>query len=515
MPAPSDNAPSWALPGVLVVATAMAVAYFPLPADDAYIVARYVSQLYAGHGLVYNEGEFVNALTSPLHAGALALLRVFAGDFVTVYRIAAATAAIALLACMAWRKWGNSATAALFLALTLGCPFVAFWMVGGLETPMLLCVCTAVAFVALSPTLRTSPSAAAGLVLLATLAVLLRYDASLLVTPPAIYAAWLHRNDKRIRLAVVAGVAAAVAWAAFTIGYYGDPLPTSFYVKAGRPPAIEELARGLLYVASFLCLTWLWLPFTARRSEASPDDPAPARRALWIGIVLSLAYGVFASTKHMMYAYRLLVPYLPVIALLLLSHRPLRSARASLVLAPLIALQVALAVFLFVYSQNPTLSLVVEGTSYAGERYEFSHFGARHTASFLAIAQPQATAIRDHWPRTGLAASRAPRVLVSAGGLLPFLLPDAYVLEQLVSYRHRCRVSLEPLADYLQVIYADEHRESIARERVRQNREAIGRWTFVADGLRDKPRVVAVEIWYRASTIPLNLPETIGAPCKQ
>jgi len=161
------------------------------------------------------------------------------------------------------------------------------------------------------------------------------------------------------------------------------------------------------------------------------------------------------------------------------------------------------------------LSLVVEGTSYAGERYEFSHFGARHTASFLAIAQPQATAIRDHWPRTGLAASRAPRVLVSAGGLLPFLLPDAYVLEQLVSYRHRCRVPLEPLADYLQVIYADEHRESIARERVRQNREAIGRWTFVADGLRDKPRVVAVEIWYRASTIPLNLPETIGAPCKQ
>ena len=515
MPAPSDNAPSWALPGVLVVATAMAVAYFPLPADDAYIVARYVSQLYAGHGLVYNEGEFVNALTSPLHAGALALLRVFAGDFVTVYRIAAATAAIALLACMAWRKWGNSATAALFLALTLWCPFVAFWMVGGLETPMLLCVCTAVAFVALSPTLRTSPSAAAGLVLLATLAVLLRYDASLLVTPPAIYAAWLHRNDKRLRLAVVAGVAAAAAWAAFTIGYYGDPLPTSFYVKAAHLPAIEELGRGLLYVASFLCLTWLWLPLTAPRSDPTPDDPALARRALWTGVVLSFAYAVFASTKHMMYAYRFLVPYLPVVALLLLSHRPLRAARAALVLASLLAWQIALALFLHAYSQNPTLSLVVEGMSDAGERYEFSHLGARHTASFLATAEPQATAIREHWPRTALGSSRAPRVLVSAGGLLPFLLPDAYVLEQLVSYRHGCRIAPEPLADYLQVIYVEEDSEAIARERMQQGREVIGRWTFVADGLREKPQALAVEIWYRPSAIPLTLPETIGAPCKQ
>ena len=45
----------------------MLVAFAPLRADDAYIVARYVTQWWTGHGLVYNAGERVQMFTSPLH----------------------------------------------------------------------------------------------------------------------------------------------------------------------------------------------------------------------------------------------------------------------------------------------------------------------------------------------------------------------------------------------------------------------------------------------------------------
>ena len=43
-------------------------ALFRFTADDAFIVQRYASQFVRGHGLVFNIGERVSALTSPLHA---------------------------------------------------------------------------------------------------------------------------------------------------------------------------------------------------------------------------------------------------------------------------------------------------------------------------------------------------------------------------------------------------------------------------------------------------------------
>ena len=135
-------------------------------------------------------------------------------------------------------------------------------------------------------------------------------------------------------------------------------------------------------------------------------------------------------------------------------------------MAALLVWQATLGAFVYFYSQNPSLSLVAEGTSDANERFEFSHVGARHTATFLATAQGQADAIRKHWASTG--ATRAPRVVVSTGGALPYLLPEAYVLEHLVSFRHHCKPALEPLADYAQVIYDADTAETVARERVRQ-----------------------------------------------
>jgi hypothetical protein len=68
----------------------MFVVFFALPADDAYIVARYVRQLYYGHGLVFNPGERINAITSPLLTFVIAAIHPLSREPVDIYRVAAA-----------------------------------------------------------------------------------------------------------------------------------------------------------------------------------------------------------------------------------------------------------------------------------------------------------------------------------------------------------------------------------------------------------------------------------------
>src|SRR4051812_1835616 len=150
----------------------MWIAFFPLLADDAYIAARYVGQLYAGHGLVFNAGERVNALTSPLHTLVLSAIQPFLTDTVTPYRTLALVLAGGSLMLIGRRAYPMLADRLLFLVLTVGSPLVAFWTVGGLETPLLLCLCSWLTWLALSTQPQHESSRAVAIIALAGLATL-------------------------------------------------------------------------------------------------------------------------------------------------------------------------------------------------------------------------------------------------------------------------------------------------------------------------------------------------------
>jgi len=176
----------------LVLAGVVAAAFFPLRADDAYIVARYVHQLHAGHGLVYNVGEQVSALTSPGHLFVLAGIGAITDNYVDAYRIGAAMLGAAALLWLGFRTWRGSCRAALFVALVVASPFATFWAVGGLETPLLMTVCAAMAFLATSTVYRKDDGWAWRVVLLGATAVLLRFDASLFAAPIVISVILTH-----------------------------------------------------------------------------------------------------------------------------------------------------------------------------------------------------------------------------------------------------------------------------------------------------------------------------------
>ncbi len=98
--------------------------------DDAFIYARYVQNALDGHGLVFNVGERVNALTSPLYCYLLlAGSKLVHGHVLLVLRIL--FLAFWFLACLA-----AEALAPFAGILMAGCAY--FYSLQGMETPVFL-----------------------------------------------------------------------------------------------------------------------------------------------------------------------------------------------------------------------------------------------------------------------------------------------------------------------------------------------------------------------------------------
>jgi hypothetical protein len=504
---------SWLGLGLCTVGVALAAilqaAFLDLRADDAYIVARYAEQWHRGHGLVFNPGERVDAFTSPLHVVLMLAIRSVTTHAVRAYQIGAAIVTTVCLVAVSVRCFRDPRRRALYLSLALACPFVAFWTVGGLETPLLLALCLAIAAIASS---SDTEAGAATIVLLCALAVLTRYDAVLYAAPIAGVAAWRHRNAHPVRVATALAALAVIGWLAFCRVYYGDVLPTSFYVKGGSL-TFDDLAKGIPYTASFLVLSLLWVPFLG--GELS----RPMRGVHWavvMGASLELLYGVWAGTRHMMYAYRIFVPYAPAVALVLLRGPIVPDVQAPRLAALTVAALIfnaALGRFLYTESENPNLSLAFVRQDAGNQLHEFSTIGARHTARFLDLVAAQAGDIRRDWATRARSTDRAPRMLVLTGGLLPYLLPDAYTLERLVSFRHACAPDLRLMADYEQVVYPRDAGDAFAAERRRRNAEVVSSYELVVDGVQAHAATIVVEMWYAPAQSDVVLPRRIDEPC--
>jgi arabinofuranosyltransferase len=373
----------------------MCFVFFGLPADDAYIVARYVQQLYEGNGLVFNPGERINAVTSPLLTLVQAIVYPLGHEPVDVYRVAAAVLTAWTLVAIARRAYATKTDGLLFLALTLASPFVCFWSIGGLETPLLLCACSWLTWLALAPNPDDGRRRAVQVIALATVAVLTRYDSVLYVAPVAALCLWRHARDARVVGTAIVCAASVSAWMVFTYAYYGDVFPTPFYVKLSGNGGAGDVLRGAGYALSFGVLA-LVLPAAALRlwkRRRLDEDRRAVLRMLVLGAALETAYAVFAGDKHMMYAYRLFVPYLPSLILLLSNTGAAREAvaggpatRVRWVIA-ILGYQTLLGACLYYLSENPNLSLLFRKQRVGDESYEFSTIGAKYTRSFLSAGR--------------------------------------------------------------------------------------------------------------------------------
>ena len=163
-------------------------------AEDAYIVYRYSENLANGNGLVFNSGEYVSALTSPLHSLIVSVVYFLSGESVWSNRI------LALLlyfgsTVYAYRILGKDRMLGLYGLLGWVSPYAIFWIAGGLETMFLSSFLTVAFVAACQCTSKFSKRNQFTFSICLGLAFLTRFD-SCLVTLPM----WFHVASRQWRL---------------------------------------------------------------------------------------------------------------------------------------------------------------------------------------------------------------------------------------------------------------------------------------------------------------------------
>lgn len=290
--------------------------------DDAYISYRYAANLAAGKGLVFNGGERVEGATNLLWTLLLAPASALGLGVEAVAALAGVALGLAAVA-GAWgicARLGVPSRLAALALLVVAC-YPGFWLVmaNGLEAGLfaLLLVQTVFLIVAGRPLFLAG--------LTGGLLFLTRPESVVVVPICAAYLLWAERGSGRdVRGALsrllpllapwFAVVAGATAW---RLLYYGALVPNSITAKSlgsfDLRQVLINLAGGTLYLLQFLLSA---APLTLGAALAL--WLAPRRRYLLLLALLILAQvvAILGNGGDWMPHYRLLAPYVPLLAIL-------------------------------------------------------------------------------------------------------------------------------------------------------------------------------------------------------
>lgn len=266
--------------------------------DDSFINLRVVTQILHGNGPVLNQGQRVEAVTSPLWLWVLVL-----GDVVLPLRlewiaivldIAGALGGVALLMAGSARLFhrqpdgsGGAGTGGRvgFVvplgALVLVC-FTPMWIYSatGLENGLSTLWLGASLFVLAGWANRDADERGLGLwsAVLLGLGPLVRPELAVFTVLFLPVAAVLERGRgwRRVLAVVAAGVALPLGYQVFRMGYYGSIMPSSAVAKSATKTRWDA---GWDYLTELLRGHWLWVPLLVAVAGAL----VPTVGALWAG----------------------------------------------------------------------------------------------------------------------------------------------------------------------------------------------------------------------------------------
>lgn len=445
---------------MLIIIGVSAIFYFNFTAEDAYITYRYSENWVNTGSLVYNVGEPINAMTSPLHAVLSTALFLVTGNTVLSNKILA-LALLFISASLVWHRYKAQLHLQGLAIVLLVPPCVLLWTFGGLETPFLLFLTTVSVILALRPVPFTLGSLC-GIFFLTGLAFLTRYDSVLFFLPLSLYAASKTRSIKNILIAASIAAILPLAWILISFYYYGDLLPTSFYVKTPSGN-LWGLIFNARYIASYLLYVGIIPVIILVLILLIPGHHTIKvlyrhfKNVWWLYAALALEalYGLTMATHHMMFSFRFFVPYIPSTVLLLLDlvRYAAEDREIDLVaggpaylfmgfLLCLLSFQLYQTVFTYTHSVN--------GISSIGE---YQALSIRDYTKYMQTLKQEGQDIEQHWKVTHPNSDRRPRVITFAAGMLPYTYRDSYIYEQLVSYRHcHQRYQQGLYADYLHIL---------------------------------------------------------------
>ena len=267
--------------------------------DDAYITFRVVDNVLHGRGLVWNVGERVQAYTHPLWmfivAGFSFLTREYFLTSVAIsfvlFVASVSIAALHLRRIDAWRP-------ALWISTILASKAVIDFSSSGLENALSGFLASLFFSVLLlrrpSPTKLTRTQVGC-LFLIAALAFVNRQDTLLVYAPALIYvAATLWPARRSYWPVVILSMLPAALWLAFSVFYYGFPLPNTAYAKlvSTNVPLIDRAHHGAYYVMNSLRWDWVSFVLVATSLLVVARQHRVAAIAAMAGVCLYLSYVV-------------------------------------------------------------------------------------------------------------------------------------------------------------------------------------------------------------------------------
>jgi arabinofuranosyltransferase len=275
--------------------------------DDAFISMRYARNLAEGHGLVYNPGERVEGYSNLAWTLLLAVIEATSEAPETAVKtlgVALGALALVFVLLLALEATGSAAAAAACVLLVALNPFVAVWLVAGLETGLFLFALCALAWAA--AVRRPAVYGAAGALLCLT-----RPEGAALV---GLLAVALVLSERRLSLWPFLPLAAAAGQLVFRLAYYGQWVPNTALVKVGG--GWKQYEQGLLYLFEMFDDWSCLLGLLALSLAPFLLGGRPAVRA---ALVLSGAYVAFLvySGGDYFALYRLAVPVMPLLTVVL------------------------------------------------------------------------------------------------------------------------------------------------------------------------------------------------------
>ncbi len=301
--------------------------------DDAYITLRYARHFIAGQGIVWNPGEYVQGYTNFLQLLFVSWLGELGIDLQSASRIIGVVSIAALAATMLLFRTINRGEACerlwhIPVILVMTSAPLLLWSLGGLEGPLfslLVAVGTCLLLIDAEAGRRCWLQFASGLAF--GLGYLARPDGIVFV---AVSAAWLFWMTWRSRPRTFAGLIAfavgvgivVTPYTVWQLSYYGDIVPNTFYAKTGAPLDIR-LSSGLRYIASF-SLRPQFLPVLvfAALVYVFLKRALNAKLAYLVVSVGSYVFYVFSVGGDQMESFRLLLPVIPLMSVLLVMALP-------------------------------------------------------------------------------------------------------------------------------------------------------------------------------------------------
>ncbi len=434
--------------------------YFKFTADDSYIVYKYAENFIDHGSLVYNLGEPINALTSPLHALLETLLYKLTSITITSYKILSFILLLVSLLLVMTASTNNLYSQLISCSILMLSPSIILWTFGGMETPLLLFLIT-VLTVLMYKTNEFGLIRYCMIFFIAGLVFMTRYDSILFIAPLIIYASIKVRSFKKFFLATLLGSLIPLAWLSVSVIYYGDLFPTSFYCKTPSYTPTVILSNSF-YVFSYLILSgfipfFAFLFFQISTKKQLLQLIISRIYALWwiyMGMLLTLIYGLSMATVHMMFSFRFFMPYTPVLVFILIdiygtysSHlkEDVIKQRFNKYFSFFLIMFIAFQSFQLFYTYNYSLNGLLIN-------YEYGKNGVINSTNLMEKLEKAARDIKLHWESLDKPRERPPRIHTFAAGILPYTYKDAYIYETLISYRHNCKYEVKLSSDYILIL---------------------------------------------------------------